>query len=135
MTGEAKEYTVRDAAAVLGTTEGAVRARIRRGTLRYVKRGRRLYVLMYGTEQSGTEYSTHERDALTSETSAALIAELQDRVRSLEEANRENRRLLAAALERIPAIEPPGPPETPSEPQSGTGGPQPSERRWWRFWG
>ena len=36
-----------------------------------------------------------------------LIAELQDRVRSLEEANRENRRIIAALTSRIPAIEAP----------------------------
>ena len=36
-----------------------------------------------------------------------FIAELQDRVRSLEEANRENRRIIAALTSRIPAIEAP----------------------------
>jgi hypothetical protein len=33
------------------------------------------------------------------------MAELQDRVRSLEEANRENRRIIAALTSRIQAIE------------------------------
>jgi hypothetical protein len=74
-----------------------------------------------------------------------LIAELQDRVRSLEEANRENRRLLAAALERIPPqleapaapSEPRESPETDAPPRSGTPGPpeaeEPTESRpWWR---
>jgi hypothetical protein len=68
-----------------------------------------------------------------------LIAELQDRVRSLEEANRENRRLLAAALERIPALEPPESPETDAAPRPGTQAPpepQPAAetRPWWRRW-
>jgi hypothetical protein len=47
------------------------------------------------------------------------IGELQDRVRCLEEANRENRRIIAALTSRIPAIEaphePPDPPETSEE--------------------
>ncbi len=77
------------------------------------------------------------------------ITELRDTVRDLrerldreEEANRENRRLLAAALERIPAIEAPRDephaPETAPEtsegasPRSDRVGPQTSARRpWW----
>jgi len=72
-----------------------------------------------------------------------LIAELQDRVRSLEEANRENRRLLAAALERIPAIEPSA--ETRESPETATdaedrvehrpgttGAREGTQRSWWR---
>jgi hypothetical protein len=47
-----------------------------------------------------------------------LIAELQDRVRSLEEANRENRRIIAALTSRIPAIE---------APQEATGGAETAE--------
>jgi hypothetical protein len=74
-----------------------------------------------------------------------LIAELQDRVRSLEDANRENRRIIAALTARIPAIEAPAEISEASEAveeQQGKGGPhisatgetQPaSERRsWWR---
>jgi hypothetical protein len=34
-----------------------------------------------------------------------LIAELQDRIRSLEEANRENRRIIAALSSRIPELQ------------------------------
>ena len=45
-----------------------------------------------------------------------LIAELQDQVRSLEEANRENRCIIAALTSRIPALEaqqePPEPPDS-----------------------
>ena len=68
-----------------------------------------------------------------------LIDELHDRVRSLEEANRENRRIIAALTQRIPALEapsePPGGPENArevpeeAEPRSGTGGAQESADR------
>ncbi len=81
-----------------------------------------------------------------------LIGALEDRIASLERqleaeraANRENRRLLAAALERIPAIEAPRDephaPETAPEtsegasPRSDTVGPQTSGwRPWWIRW-
>ena len=88
----------------------------------------------------------------------ALISEMHSRIEPLEqqlererEANRENRRLLAAALERIPAIEPPEAPVSPesaapasdttTEPRSATEEQQeqtsqaqarPQERSWWR---
>ena len=88
--------------------------------------------------------------------SSPLVDELRDRVRSLEEqlqeerrANDENRRLLAAALERIPALEAPAsspgteqreaPPEATEqpgrvEPQPAGGGAQEGSQRasWWR---
>lgn len=46
-----------------------------------------------------------------------LIAELQDRIRSLEEANRENRRIIAALTQRIPEIEAPREPSGAREPR------------------
>jgi predicted RNase H-like nuclease (RuvC/YqgF family) len=72
-----------------------------------------------------------------------LIDELRDRVRSLEEANRENRRIIAALTQRIPELEAPASPEarespeTPSERAPDTTEPpepeMPTEPRpWWR---
>ena len=49
-----------------------------------------------------------------------LIEELRDRVRSLEEANRENRRISAALTSRIPELEAPTREESPET------------RSWWR---
>jgi excisionase family DNA binding protein len=103
--------TVHDAARRLGISEDAVRMRVKRGTLAAEREGGRLYVLL-------TPDPTTERTDRTEE----LIDELRQRTRSLEEqlreercANDEHRRLLAAALERIPALEaprkPPGRPE------------------------
>nr|MDP9458334.1 hypothetical protein [Actinomycetota bacterium] len=79
------------------------------------------------------------------------IASLERQLEAERGANRENRRLLAAALERIPAIEPPGPrdepetvaetsgrtdaPEEPTEPQRTAQEPEgPPRRSWWRRW-
>jgi hypothetical protein len=71
-----------------------------------------------------------------------LTAQLEVTQRNLEEeraANRENRRLLAAALERIPAIEAPDEPgadlTASEEASSGTGRVEEGESErasWWR---
>ena len=127
--------TVHDAARVLGISEDAVRMRIKRGTLAADKQGGRLYV--YLTTDQTTEPTPDRTDA--------LIAELQDRVRSLEDANRENRRIIAALTSRIPQLEAPrGAPEaaetaTPepegASPRSDSPSPQTAAQRpWWRRW-
>jgi hypothetical protein len=110
---------------VLGISEDAVRMRIKRGTLAADKQGGRLYV--YLTTDPTTEPTPDRTDA--------LIAELQDRVRSLEDANRENRRIIAALTSRIPQLEAPtteassGGPETvdeaPERPESQSDAPGP----------
>jgi hypothetical protein len=88
-----------------------------------------------------------------------LIEELRDRVRSLEVANLENRRIIAAFTQRIPELlsaetgagpgveadapaDARGQPRTASEggeggaPPGGTGAPAASERvPWWRMFG
>jgi hypothetical protein len=108
-----QRMTVHDAARRLGISEDAVRMRVKRGTLEADREGGRLYVLL-------TDEPTIEPTDRTDE----LIAELKDRVRSLEdqlgqerEANRENRRIIAALTSRIPEIEAPreAPREAPSE--------------------
>jgi hypothetical protein len=115
--------------------------RIKRGTLSADKEGGRLYVLL-------TPDPTTEPTDRTSE----LIAELRDRVRSLEgqldqerTSSGELRRIVAALTQRIPEIEAPSPseppesPESPADEQQGRGplpdhgGPQESPQRpWWR---
>jgi excisionase family DNA binding protein len=107
--------TVHDAARRLGISEDAVRMRVKRGTLEAEREGGRLYVLL-------TDEPTTEPTDRTNE----LIAELRDRVRSLEsqldherDANRENRRIIAALTSRIPELEPPAPPESPEPREPG----------------
>jgi hypothetical protein len=114
--------TVHDAARVLGISEDAVRMRVKRGTLQSEREGGRLYVFL-------TPEPTHEPTDRTNE----LIGELKDRVRSLEEqlgsereANRENRRIIAALTSRIPELPAASSPEplesrgsAPEEPEGG----------------
>ena len=169
-----RRLTVQQAADALDVTVDAIRGRLRRGTIRSVREGGRVYVILTGDEshtvrdqQTGQYIPPEEEDSSTEEPTSTvevqkqLVEELQDRVRSLErsldrerearrEESRELRRLLAASLERIPAIEPPETTESPEAapgdtestetPADATGAqeaPQQERRSWWRrlFWG
>lgn len=145
-------YTVAEAAGMLGITTGAVRNRLSRRTLRSIKEDRTVYVLL-----SVDMSRDAERDAgntppgMPHPEPDALTSELRDRLRYVEgqleaerQAHAEARRLLMAALERIPPqLEAPqGERESPprsgevsgevedrpgrAEPQTGTRPP------WWR---
>jgi hypothetical protein len=108
------------------------------------REGGRVYVLLEGAaEGRTTDDQPRTTDDRPADRTDALIAELQDRVRSLEEANRENRRIIAALTSRIPAIEAPqegaGASETASEggeraePHPATEEAQEGvQRPWWR---
>jgi hypothetical protein len=135
-----RRVPVAEAAKALGISEGAVRMRVKRLTLPSTREGGRLYVLL-DTEPTPDPERTHDR---TSE----LIAALREQLQAERQAHAEARRLLMAALERIPAIEAPtgspspgsdapGPPsggedtpgrgETPGTPET------PAQRpSWWR---
>jgi hypothetical protein len=122
-----QRVTVREAAVRLGISEGAVRMRIKRGTLDSTRAHDRLYVLLDAEPHTGPTRSDTDR----------LISTLEEQLRLEREAHAEARRLLAAALERIPALEPPDTPEAPSEPVPSTERPPeretPAERApWWR---
>jgi hypothetical protein len=129
---------LREAAEVLGVSKDAVRQRIRRDTIRSDKgEDGRVYVYLDAYVDDVHVEGSEDRTDL-------LIAELQDRVRSLEEANRENRRIIVALTSRIPAIEAPSDERDAAEtveqepegatPRSDAPGPQTgTERRpWWR---
>ncbi len=116
--GGLDRLTVAEAAERLGVTQDAVRKRMARGTIRHVREDGRLYVYLDTFERASNTIQDEGQD----DASNTVSDEVQDRyARSLEDqieylraqldaerdANRENRRLLAAALERIPAIEAP----------------------------
>jgi Tfp pilus assembly protein FimV len=99
--------TLRQAATVLGVSESALRKRVERGTLRSDKGpdGRRyvyLDTVAYTMADEVADVSaTHERDALMSELRAHNDT-LQEQLKAERQGHAEARRLLAAALERIP---------------------------------
>ena len=103
---------VRSAAEVLGISVDAISMRARRGTLDSEHDDGRLYVWVNADE---TTDETTVRDE--------LVEELRDRIGYLEEESRRKDHLLAAALERTPAIEAPvspEPAESPETPAEGT---------------
>jgi hypothetical protein len=105
---------LRDAAADLGLTVDAVRKRVKRGTLESEKDSDgRVYVFL--DDVPDTDHPRSDTDR--------LISTLEEQLRLEREAHAEARRLLAAALERIPAIEPLGKPGTGSEPVPDTPAP------------
>jgi predicted ArsR family transcriptional regulator len=136
-----KRVTVAEAAQRLGITPNAVRQRISRGNMQYEKdEDGRVYVYLDSTEQVRKHLGDSSRDELVEEL-RSRVQYLERELQVREEEARRKDHLLAAALERIPAIEPPA--ETPPEPRespqraseepSGTRAPQEEERRsWWR---
>jgi hypothetical protein len=117
--------SVAEAAQILDTTAEAIRSRIKRGTLPSTKEGASVYVLLSPDQmplgqRPGVAQTTDrtQLDAL-----AEALGEMREQVRFLREqlqaerrANEQYRRLLAAALERIPQIEaPPEARESPTE--------------------
>ncbi len=139
-----QRLTVPEAATVLGMTVDAVRGRIRRGSLDSEREGGTVYVYVDAEptdrrDQTATVEGPSADDALL-EAKDETIAELRARIESLERRLDRSDHLLAAALERIPAIEPPEPQNEPesAEPRSDRGTP-PEEteeptRPFWRRW-
>jgi len=149
-----RRVTVPEAAEILGVTPDAVRSRLRRGKLRKDKD--KYGTVMVVLEADSSDGHDRQDDQGDRPTTADLVQVLKDQVEHLRQqldeahrANAEHRRLLAAALERIPELEPAR--ETPSEPrespetasdlspgdpQGGDAGRETSESRpsWWRRW-
>jgi hypothetical protein len=142
-----RRLTLQDAAQELGITPDALRQRIRRGQYHSTKEEGRVYVYL-NLDRTKTEHDVQGEPT-------TLLSALEERIASLErqleqatERDRENRRLLAAALERIPPqLEAPA--EAPSatqgdaeaadeqgrgQPRSDTSGAQGGAERvsWWR---
>jgi hypothetical protein len=145
-----ERLTVAQAAAALGITEGAVRSRIKRGTLPTTKERGTVFVLL----GDGTSEANRPPNIGVPGDQSELIASLQDQVRYLREqldaereARTEERRrhdtVVAQLTSKIPAIEAPqeaaeasaAAAEEPerAEPHSATGGAEEGVRRpWWR---
>jgi hypothetical protein len=143
-----RRFTVHEAARVLGITPEAVRSRIQRGTLTKDKGDDGTVYVRLNADQLRTNADEHTNQSasVTDETDdqaqlvermASEIDHLREMLALRDEEIRRRDHLLAAALERIPAIEAPPDgresPVTPSEPRSDTQAPQEEERRsWWQ---
>jgi hypothetical protein len=145
----AERVSVPQAADHLGTTVDALRKRVQRGTIPHERdRDGRVWILLdTGRPRQDTDQDT---DRPQSDSAALIsakdetIATLQEQLQAERQAHAEARRLLMAALERIPAIEAPQEAsetvetveEAPdrAEPRPATGGAQEvtQPRSWWR---
>src|SRR5215212_10592443 len=150
-----RRFTVHQAAKVLGITPEAVRSRIQRGTLNKEKGDDGTVYVRLNDDQLRTNADEHTDQSayIGDETAdqsplvehmASEIEHLREILALRDEEIRRRDHLLAAALERIPAIEPPDTPSEPressetssQEPHSTHTPPEPQEpsqrRSWWR---
>jgi hypothetical protein len=105
-----QRITVAEASEILGITVEAVRGRIKRGTLEHERDSGTVYVLLdagQSADQSRPD-SDQAADRLQSDSAALISAKdetittLRDQLEAERQAHAEARRLLMAALERIP---------------------------------
>jgi hypothetical protein len=127
-----RRATVSEAADIIGISAEAVRMRIRRGTLPSERHEGTVYVILDTdrTQRVG-DMSGNVSGDRTDELLEALrgqVHDLRDQLQAERQGHAEARRLLAAALERIPAIEAPQEPSEASktvEEQQDRGQPHP----------
>ena len=117
--------TVADAARLLGLSAEAVRMRIKRGTLASEKVEGTVYVLLDADptrpnyEPTTNQTTDPTTDPTTDQTVLVevlheQVAYLRDQLDQEREANRENRRIIAGLVQRVPELEaPPEPREAP----------------------
>ena len=130
--GDPQRLTLREAAAALGVSEGAVRKRVTRGTLASdIGSDGRRYVYLEEDEagaETGEDTGTDEgspggEDASTDALLEAYQREnelLRDTLAAERRANEENRRIIAGLVQRIPELE--APPQSAQEAESASGG-------------
>jgi hypothetical protein len=147
-----RRVPVREAARLLETTVEGVRSRIKRGSLDSMRVEGTVYVLLSSDQIDQARPGAQSQPDPSGRPADALVEELRDRVRSLESqlseertANRENRRIIAGLVQRVPELE--AAKEPPPEPREGDLGasegengshvsPESERRSWWqRFFG
>jgi hypothetical protein len=105
-----QRVSVAQAAEILGITVEAIRGRIKRGTLLHERHSGTVYVLLDADQSTNrTRPDTDQTtDRLQSDSAALISAKdetittLRDQLEAERQAHAEARRLLMAALERIP---------------------------------
>src|ERR671920_1453387 len=105
-----RRVTVAEASEILGITVEAVRGRIKRGTLDHERDSGTVYILVDADQSADRPRPDDDQttDRLQSDSAALIsakdetIATLRDQLEAERQAHAEARRLLMAALERIP---------------------------------
>ena len=97
---------LKDAAEILGTTTEAVRKRAKSGTLPTTTgENGRLYVRVDGQVDDWVDARV-DGEARLVEHMASEIDHLREQLKEEREANRENRRIIAGLVQRVPELEP-----------------------------
>jgi len=140
-----QRLTLAEAAEVLGVSKDGVRMRVRRGKLRSEKgEDGRVYVFVDVDQDAVRTEPQPDTSREVVEVLQAQVEDLKARLDRETEANRENRRIIAALTARIPELEAPSqepreaplraqeeePSSTPTEPRPGPE--TASQRPWWR---
>ena len=105
-----RRYTVAEAAEALGVSQAAIRSRIHRETLDSERIDGTVYVLL-SDEQIANHSDEKSLDVieLLREQSTDLreqLSVLHEQLAAEREANRENRRIIAGLVQRVPELEP-----------------------------
>ena len=95
--------TVQEAARLLGISEGAVRARIHRGTLETERDSGTVYVRINADDTTNERTEQSELAQTLREYNASLERQLN----AEREASAEHRRIVAGLVQRIPELEAP----------------------------
>ncbi len=150
-TGNRQRLTVREAAEVLRISQHAIRQRIRRNTLASEKTAAgRVYVLLDRDVEVSGEPSEDPSGEASGVDPVQMLREhnqmLREQLAEAHAANRENRRIIAGLIQRVPELEPgslrdePHGPETDAETSEGVDAPTGQvdretgvqRRSWWR---
>ena len=135
-----RRYTVAEAADVLGLSAEAVRSRVARGTLPSTKENGTVFVLLgadrarpnghpNGTQAHPNGAQAADQTALLVDALRDQVADLRRRLDSAEEANRENRRIIAGLVQRVPELQAPASPERRDAPETPAAEPEGADHR------
>ncbi len=133
--------TVQEAAHLLGISEGAVRARIHRGTLQTERDGGTVYVRLDADNTTNDRTEQSELVQTLREYNVVLVRQLN----AEREASAELRRIIAGLIQRVPELEPASEPRESAEsaretterytaPPADAPREEATEQPWWRRW-
>ncbi len=149
-----RRVTVAQAAVLLGLSEDAIRSRLKRGTLSKEKDADGTVFVVLDSDRPTTNSDRHMTDQTTDQSALALmqahldslgeqLTYIRDQLDQEREANRENRRIIAGLVQRVPELEAPRNGQEMAAEDAGGVEPRPATeeaqeaaepRSWWRRW-